>query len=483
MILKLYNTLGREVQEFSTIKAGEAGFYGCGPTVYNYAHIGNLRAYITHDILCRTLDYVGYKVTHVMNITDVGHLSGDNDDGDDKMVKSAEERGKSVLEIAGFYTEAFFKDTGRLNIRRPNIVCKATEHIDDMIALIKRIEQRGWTYQAGGNLYYDISKFPHYGELARLRLDSLKTGARTEVDVNKRNGGDFVLWFTKSKFENQALVWDSPWGRGYPGWHVECSAMSMKYLGEQFDIHAGGIDHIQIHHTNEIAQSEAATGKHPWVKYWVHNEFLVLDKGKMSKSAGGFITLNMLVESGYSALDYRYFLLGGHYRSQLQFSYESLDGARNSRKSLKKELAALTRKAGVLPPEDAPPQGAALEYMAAFDAALCDDLNTPRALSALWMLIKDPAVEPAAALTAAFTMDRIFGLSLREQCAAALEAASAAGANAAGGEAAEVGALIERRSAAKKAKNFAEADKIRAELNGRGIILEDTPQGTVWRRG
>lgn len=244
MPFTFFNTLGRKMEVFQPLQAGKVGFYGCGPTVYNYAHIGNLRAYVAHDVLVRSLRRAGYEVTHVMNITDVGHLSGDNDEGDDKMVKSAEERGKSVLEIAELYTDAFFNDTDRLNIRRPAVVCKATEHIADMIALIQRMADNGYTYSAGGNLYFDITKDAHYGELALLRLDDLKAGARTAVDEHKRNPHDFVLWFTKSKFENQALVWDSPWGRGYPGWHIECSAMSIKYLGEQFDIHSGGISHI-----------------------------------------------------------------------------------------------------------------------------------------------------------------------------------------------------------------------------------------------
>jgi cysteinyl-tRNA synthetase len=457
---------------------GKVGFYGCGPTVYNYAHIGNLRAYVTHDLLVRVLRRLGFEVTHVMNITDVGHLSGDNDEGDDKMVKSAEERGKTVLEIADFYTQAFFRDTERLNILKPTVVCKATGHVEDMIALIKRIEANGYTYSAGGNLYFDISKFPAYGELGLLRLEEQRAGARTGQDENKRNPGDFVLWFTRSKFENQALIWDSPWGRGYPGWHIECSAMSLKYLGEQFDIHAGGIDHIPIHHTNEIAQSEAATGKHPWVKYWVHNEFLVLDRGKMSKSSGGFLTLQSLVDAGYDPLDYRYFLLGGHYRSQLQFSYPALDGARNARKSLGERIRSLAEKAGGLGEGSAPDGKAAAteaaEYLAAFDKALEDDLSTPRALAELWGLLRDPALAPQDALAAAFDMDRVLGLSLRD--------AAKDGAKEDPALAAEVEKLIAERGEAKKAKNYGRADEIRQALKDRGIILEDSPSGTTWRR-
>ncbi|MDR2842817.1 MAG: cysteine--tRNA ligase [Spirochaetaceae bacterium] len=484
MSLSIFNTMGRKIEPFIPLNPKNVGFYGCGPTVYNYAHIGNLRAYVTHDILVRTLRRAGFKVTHVMNVTDVGHLTGDDDSGDDKMLKSAEERGKSVLEVAAFYTNAFFNDTALLNINKPDVVCKATEHIPDMIALIKKIEAAGFTYQAGGNLYYDISKFPHYGELAHLRLDELKAGARTGIDGNKRNAGDFVLWFTKSKFENQALVWDSPWGRGYPGWHIECSAMSIKYLGEQFDIHAGGIDHIQIHHTNEIAQSEAACAKHPWVRYWVHNEFLVLDKGKMSKSHGGFITLQNLIDQGFSPLDLRYFLLGGHYRSQLQFSNDSLAGAQNARKSLLFSLKALARKVepSVLTDilassgENLPQNSKSAEYITVFNAALDDDLNTPRALSSLWTLIKDNSIEADDILRAVISMDGVLGLkiaeSLQENPDSEINEALKA----------EVEKLISERADAKKAKNFAQADAIRNALKERGIILEDFPGGTKWRK-
>ncbi|MDR2719072.1 MAG: cysteine--tRNA ligase [Treponema sp.] len=473
MPFTFFNTLGRKMEVFQPREAGKVGFYGCGPTVYNYAHIGNLRAYVVHDILVRALRRAGYEVNHVMNITDVGHLSGDNDEGDDKMVKSAAERGKSVLEIAELYTNAFFSDTDRLNIVRPTMVCKATEHIADMIALIQRMAHNGYTYSAGGNLYFDITKDSGYGGLALLRLDDLKAGARTAVDEHKKNPHDFVLWFTKSKFENQALVWDSPWGRGYPGWHIECSAMSVKYLGEQFDIHAGGIDHIPIHHTNEIAQSEAATGKKPWVRYWLHNEFLVLDKGKMSKSTGGFLTLQKLVDEGYHPLDYRYFLLGGHYRSQLQFSWDGLEGAKNARASLTDKIRALAEKAG-----RAGQGGAAQDtahYVQAFNKALEDDLNTPRALAELWGLARDNSIEPQAALAVVFDMDEVLGLGLRSVLDEKKPPEDEAFKR-------EIEGIIAERAAAKQAKDFAQADYLRQNLKERGIILEDGPGGTSWRR-
>jgi len=479
MSFTFYNTLGREKQEFKPLNGKTVGFYGCGPTVYNYAHIGNLRAYTHHDVLVRSLRRAGFGVNHVMNITDVGHLSDDADDGDDKMVKSAEERGKSVLEIADFYTKAFFNDTDRMNIIRPNVICKATEHIAEMIDLIKRIEKNGFTYFSGGNLYFDISKFPSYGDLALLRLDDQKAGTRIEQDQNKRNAGDFVLWFTKSKFENQALVWDSPWGRGYPGWHIECSAMSMKYLGENFDIHAGGIDHIPIHHTNEIAQSEAATGKKPWVTYWLHNEFLVMDKGKMSKSAGSFLTLQSLVDEGFDPLDYRYFLIGGHYRSQLQFSFESLQGAKNSRKSLMDKIKSKFSPADFEQNDrqrsESEYDNEISKYIEEFNKAIEDDLNTPRALAELWGLLRDAPASPQA-LAAVFEFDKVLGLGLEVAVKNQEKFTEEEG------YVKEIEEQIAKRIEAKKAKDFATADKIRQSLKDRGIILEDGPSGTAWRR-
>ncbi|MBN2190641.1 MAG: cysteine--tRNA ligase, partial [Candidatus Aureabacteria bacterium] len=335
MNILLYNTLSKSKTAFKPIRDTEVGIYACGPTVYNFAHIGNLRTYIFEDLLKRVFLYNGYKVKHVMNITDVGHLTSDADEGEDKMLLGAEREGKSVWDIAKFYEKAFFKDTEKLNIIGPDIRCRATEHIQDMVNLIGRIEANGFTYVSGGNLYFDIEKFADYGKLSGLSLQDLRAGARIEVDANKKNPHDFVLWFTKSKHGNQDMQWESPWGRGFPGWHIECSAMSMKYLGEHIDIHCGGIDHINVHHTNEIAQSEAATGK-KWVDFWLHGEFLIMDKGKMSKSAGEFTTLNTLTDKGFDPLDFRYLCLGAHYRTQLAFSYEALESARNGLKNLRR---------------------------------------------------------------------------------------------------------------------------------------------------
>ncbi len=461
--MKLYNTMTRSVEEFVPIVPGKVSMYCCGPTVYNYAHIGNLRTYIFEDLLHRTLLRAGYELCHVMNITDVGHLTGDGDDGEDKLGKRSRETGRSVWEIADFYTKAFFADEKDLDIIRPDIVCKATDHIQDMIDLIKRLEEKGHTYLAGGNVYFSIDTIDDYGKLARLNLDDLRSGARIEVDSNKRNPKDFVLWFTNSKFKDQAMTWDSPWGRGYPGWHIECSAMSMKYLGEHFDIHCGGIDAIPVHHTNEIAQSEAATG-HTWVNYWCHGEFLVNDKGKMSKSTGEFLTLSLLKEKGYDPLDYRYFCLSGHYRSQLMFSYEALDHARAARKGIVQKVSEM--KATAAPAVQ--PSDEALKYMDDFDNAMENDLSAPQALSVLHLLLKS-SLSPSDKLAAIYHMDGILGLDLENVEPYKEEKI--------GGE--EEWALVEERATAKKEKNYQRADEIRAELLSRGFAVKDTPAGPV----
>ncbi len=470
MSLKLYNTMGRNIQEFVPINESEVGLYGCGPTVYNYAHIGNLKTYIFEDLLRRTLEYLGYNVKHVMNITDVGHLTDDADEGEDKMEKSAREKGKTVWEIARYFTDAFFSDTGKLNILNPHISCKATDHIQEMIDLIKTLEDRGFTYEAGGNIYFSIDKFPDYGKLALLDRQKLSAGARIEVDSNKKNPHDFVLWFTKSKFENHAMLWDSPWGRGYPGWHVECSAMSMKYLGEQFDIHCGGIDHVNIHHTNEIAQTEAATGK-KWVNYWLHGEFLVMNKAKMAKSAGNFLTLSVLEEKGYDPLDYRYFCLGGHYRSQLQFSWESLDSAKTARNNLVEKMKNLlenSRKSDIISIGKA-----AEKYLEDFRTGISDDLNLPKALAVVWTLLKDRGISDSEKLTLISDFDRVLGLDLEKKALSEDEKEDIDQ---------KVLDLIKEREDARIIKDFARSDEIRDQLKDMGIEIKDTADGTKWKK-
>ena len=480
MSLKLFNTMGKSLQEFKPIKEGFVGFYGCGPTVYNCAHIGNLRAYVFLDILDRTLTFLGYKIKHVMNITDIGHLTGDADDGEDKMLKTAQERHQSVMEIAQFYTDAFIKDIDRLNIRHPDVICRATEHVQEMIELIKKIEANGHTYMAGGNLYYDTTTFADYGKLANLNLEELKAGAGNRgLDENKRNPTDFVLWFTKSKFENQALTWDSPWGRGYPGWHIECSAMSMKYLGEQFDIHTGGIDHIPVHHTNEIAQSEGATGK-KWVNYWLHNEFLVEKNGKMSKSSGEFLTLQRLIDKGYEALDYRYFLLGAHYRSQVMFSWEAMDSAKNGRKALVNRAKKVLEAAGGRTADENSLSEKAKGYLDSFKADMENDLATPQALSRLEVAVKDNELKAEDALFLIKKRDSVLALDLLKE--AESSGTPDAELNSTDPEAAQIEQLLLQRTQAKKDKDFALADKIRDDLAAKGIIIVDTPTGPTWKR-
>lgn len=467
--LKLFNSDGRKMMEFVPINEDEVGIYCCGPTVYNYAHIGNLRTYLFEDLLHRILCAKGYRVKHVMNITDVGHLTDDGDEGEDKMIKSAREKGMSVWDIAKHFTEAFFQDTQRLNIIRPAICCNATDHIETMIDLIKTLEEKGFAYQSGGNVYFDTAAFNNYGKMALLDRQKLLSGSRVKIDANKRHPADFALWFTESKFENQVMVWDSPWGKGYPGWHIECSAMSMKYLGEHFDIHCGGIDHIPVHHTNEIAQSEAVTGS-KWVNYWVHGEFLVLDKGKMSKSGGSFITLQTLMDKGYDPLDYRYFCLGAHYRTQLQFSYEALDSARTARKSLIKKIRQLKKLASGV--ASAINDEGLKELLNQFYLDCDEDMSMPRALSRLHALFKLEA-DPAEKLLLLYKMDEILGLQF-DQIDASNEDHSTSSLEG------EVALLFEQRLEARKAKNWAESDRLREELAKKGIAVKDTPQGTIW---
>ena len=491
MGLKLYNTFGKKMQEFIPIKDGFVGFYGCGPTVYKYAHVGNLRAYVFQDILKRVLKFLGYDVKHIMNVTDIGHLSDDGDEGEDKMIKSAREQGLTVSQIADFYLDAFLKDIDNLNIQRPSIICKATEHVEDMIELIKRIEKNGHTYMSEGNLYFDISTFPKYGELSGIDIETLKPGARIKVDDNKKNPNDFVLWFTKSKFENHALLWDSPWGKGYPGWHVECSAMSMKYLGEQFDIHTGGIDHIRVHHTNEIAQSESATGK-KWVNYWLHNEFLITDKGKMSKSKGDVFVLNDIIRQGFSPLDYRFFLLGGHYRKQLAFSLEALETAKNARKKLlervKKILKDCPREKlnkceeivnncnfenykGYISNERL------ISHLVNFKEAIEKDLNTPNALSFLQAVIKERSIKSEEILIAIAMIDSVLGLDIIKESQKLKETSD----NLDNIDIEKIEKLIKERKQAKIDKDYKKADNIRELLKSQNIVLEDTSNGTIWK--
>ena len=461
--MKQYNTMSRRIEEFVPIRENRVSMYCCGPTVYNYAHIGNLRTFIFEDILKRTFLFDGYEVKHVMNITDVGHLTGDGDDGEDKLGKRSRETGESVWDIAAFYTKAFFKDEEDLNIIRPDIVCKATDHIQDMINLIKVLEEKGHTYTSGGNVYFSIDTIPDYGKLAGQSQDEKMSGARIAVDGNKRNPKDFVLWFTNSKFGEQAMMWDSPWGRGYPGWHIECSAMSMKYLGPHFDIHCGGIDAIPVHHTNEIAQSEAATGT-KWVNYWCHGEFLLNDKGKMSKSSGEFLTLPVVVSHGYNALDYRYFCLSGHYRTQLKFSWEALDHAKAAREKLVSTVSSLKKN------EPSKTLGdKAQSYYDSFSSAMNNDLRAPEALAQMWLMLKDNEVTDGEKLSLLYSFDRILGLELDKVEAKKDEKVGSD----------EEWKLVEERALAKKNKDWARADEIRAELLRRGFIVKDTPSGAI----
>ena len=479
----LYNSLGQTKQEFVPHTPGKVNMYTCGPTVYHYAHIGNLRTYIMEDVLEKYLRFSGYDVNRVMNITDVGHLSSDADTGEDKMLSGAKREHKTVMEIAKFYTDAFFADCEKLNIKRPDVVEPATNCIDDFINMISVLLEKGYAYIAGGNVYFDTSKLDNYYVFGNMNEDDLAVGVRDSVeeDENKRNKADFVLWFTKSKFDSQELKWDSPWGVGYPGWHIECSCISYKHCGEYLDIHCGGIDNAFPHHTNEIAQSEAFLG-HKWCPYWFHVLHLNDARGKMSKSKGGFLTVSLLEEKGYNPLVYRMFCLQSHYRKALVFTWENLDNAVAAYNKLLSKIAALTPGKGEVDP-------AVLdELKARFTKAMDNDLNTSMAVTVLYDVLKAKTTD-ATKLAALDSFDQVLGLKLTEKAAAlrkAQEAAPAAGGftvvSEDGREDPQVEALIRARADAKKAKNFAEADRIRDELKAQGVEITDVPGGVKWKR-
>lgn len=460
----LYNTLTRKKEEFNPYDGKRVGFYTCGPTVYHYAHIGNMRNYIGHDILDKTLRYLGYDVTRVMNITDVGHLKSDSDSGEDKMVASAKREHKSVMDIAKFYTDAFFHDFDALNLRRPDIVSPATDNIDEYIKIISKLLEDGYAYQAGGNVYFDVSKVDDYYKLTNHKEDEMVVGVRdgVEYDNNKRNQADFALWFTKSKFDDQDLKWDSPFGVGYPGWHIECSGISIKYLGEHLDIHGGGVDNIFPHHTNEIAQSEAYLG-HKWCNYWFHNEHLMDDSGKMSKSKGAILSVSRLIEEGYNPLAFKLMCLMSNYRKQLVFSYDILKQVEGTYNKLKNRVLAIndigeldTTKFGY--------------YTDKFKEELSNDLNTANGITLIYDLLKDDSVNGHTKIEIINDFDKVFSLDLTKNTL-----------NTSIDMDKYIKDKIEERRIAKMNKNYELSDSIRDELLDKGIILTDTRESTTYR--
>ena len=480
--MKLYNSATRKKEEFVPHVEGKVEMYTCGPTVYHFAHIGNLRSYIMEDVLEKYLRYEGYEVNRVMNITDVGHLTSDADEGEDKMLKGAKRENKTVMDIAKFYTDAFFADCAKLNIKRPDVVEPATGMIPEYIQTISKLLETGHAYLAGGNIYFDSSKLDKYYVFNDHDEEDLAVGVRegVEEDTNKRNKNDFVLWFTKSKFEDQALKWDSPWGVGYPGWHIECSCISMKHNGEYLDLHCGGIDNAFPHHTNEIAQSEAYLG-HPWCKYWMHVAHLNTNDGKMSKSKGEFLTVSLLEEKGYDPLVYRFFCMQSHYRKSLVFTWENLDNAAVAYNKLINRIAALKEEGDV----DAEVFYA---YRDKFKEQMGNDLNTSMGVTALYDVLKAKTNDNTK-LAILHDYDRVLCLNLMEKAAEKrAELAKAQTAKAEGGYTITgegdpaVDAMVLARYEAKKAKNFAEADRIRDELKAMGIEVLDAKDGATWKR-
>ena len=464
----LYNTLTKSVDEFVPNEEGKVAMYTCGPTVYHFAHIGNLRSYIMEDVLEKYLRYVGYDVKRVMNITDVGHLTSDGDTGEDKMLKGAKREHKTVMDIARFYTDAFMADCEKLSIKRPDVVEPATNCIPEFIHMIEVLLEKGYAYIAGENVYFDTSKLDNYYVLSSQNEEDLQVGVREDVeeDTNKRNKTDFVLWFIKSKFDNQELKWDSPWGVGYPGWHIECSCISMKHLGEYMDIHCGGVDNIFPHHTNEIAQSEAYIG-HKWCNYWFHVNHLNTKNGKMSKSKGEFLTVSLLEEKGYNPMAYRFFCLQSHYRKPLEFSWDALDNVVSAYDKLVKRIANLSTDGEV-------DTAACEEWKMKFAEALSHDINTSSAITVLYDMLK-AELSDASKRVLVQSMDEVLSLQLEkawEEKEADVDDELAS----------YVEKKIEERKEAKKAKDFAKADAIREELLAKGIVLKDTREGTFWEK-
>ena len=463
--MKVYNTLSRKKEELIPIRDGEIGMYSCGPTVYNYAHIGNMRTYIFMDLLSKTLRKDGYKLKHVMNITDVGHLVSDADDGEDKMQKAARRENKTPWEIAEYYMQIFFKDFEKLNIRKPDIIAKATEHIPEMIDYVQKIIDNGYAYETSSGIYFDISKLPSYGVLSGKNIEGEKAGARIELDEEKRNPHDFAIW--KKAPKNHIMQWESPWGMSFPGWHLECSAMSRKYLGEQFDIHTGGVDHIPIHHENEIAQSMGYSGKIP-ANYWMHGEFLKVDDGKMSKSLGNVYTISDLEKRGFDAIDYRYFCLGAHYRSLLNFTFQGLESAKIGLQRLRQNVKEHSKSNKTVDLAEIQ------KYRQRFMEALNDDLDSATALSIIWEIArKENKSKKYAELIG--EMDEILGLDISVE--KIIEREKKAEEELKESLDDETKSLIAERIVAREQKNWEKSDLIRDELELRGIRIKDTKEG------
>ena len=458
--MRLYNTLTRRIEEFIPNEEGKVKLYTCGPTVYHYAHIGNIRNYIGNDILDRTLRYLGYDVKRCMNITDVGHLTSDSDSGEDKMMKAVKREGKTAMEIADFYEKAFFNDFKLVNCLMPDYISKATDNINEYIKIITKLLEKEYAYISGGNVYFDTSKLDDYYVLTNHKEDEMVVGVRetVEQDDNKKNQADFVLWFTTSKFENHELLWDSPWGKGYPGWHIECSGISIKYLGEYLDIHTGGVDNIFPHHTNEIAQSESYLG-HKWCNYWFHNEHLLDEEGKMSKSKGAILTVSKLKEEGYDPLSFRFMCLNSHYKKQLVFSYDALKQSEDTYKKLKQRIS-LIKEEGIVD------NNKYISFNEKFKSSISDNLNTSNALSVLYEVIKDSELNGKTKLELISSFDKVLALDLLKKEEIDKELLT------------QINELIESRNNYNKEKNYEKADEVRKEIEKFGVEIKDTREGT-----